>query len=220
MLDGGVVDAENAVVVERADDHGHGIAVEQQPERGLALLQFGDVDAQADDAAVLGQPLLDQDAAAVGQRLLVAFAGLIQPLEPLGDPLLFAADRFGIVAALDADADGVLQPRARREQIGAALVDLGVFLVPENVASLGIEEHDALRQDVDRLAQSFVRFSRLGDRGLRFARACARFRRFPHGTRRLRPESFGPGFAGRPGTLAIAACFSFFFCPWPDLRHC
>ena len=38
MLDRGVVDAEDALVVQRADDHRHGIAVEQQPERGLALL--------------------------------------------------------------------------------------------------------------------------------------------------------------------------------------
>jgi len=35
------------------------------------------------DAAVLGQPLLDQDAAAVGQDLLVALAGLIELAEPL-----------------------------------------------------------------------------------------------------------------------------------------
>ncbi len=168
MLDRGIVDAKDALVVQRADDHGHGIAVEQQPERGLALLQLGDVDAQADDAAVLGQPLLDQDAAAVAQGLLVALAGLIKPFEPLRDPLFLAADRFGIIAALDADADGILQPRARLEQVGAAAVDLGVFLVPENVASLGVEEHDALRQDVDRLAQPLVGFPRFRNRGFRF----------------------------------------------------
>ena len=78
MLDRGIVDAEDAFAVERADDHRHRVAVEQQPERRLALLQFGDIDAQADDAAILGQPLLDQDDAAVGQRLLVPFAGLIK----------------------------------------------------------------------------------------------------------------------------------------------
>ena len=77
MGDRGVVDADDALIVQRADDHGNGIAVEQQPERGLALLQFGDVDAEADDAAVLGQPLLDQDDAAIGELLLVAVAGLI-----------------------------------------------------------------------------------------------------------------------------------------------
>ncbi len=112
MLDRGVVDAEDAFAVQRADDHRHRIAVEQQPERGLALLQLGDIDAQADDAAVLGQPLLDQDDAAVGQGLLVALAGLVELGQPLGDPFFLAADRFRIVAARDADADGVLQPRA------------------------------------------------------------------------------------------------------------
>ena len=104
---------------------GTGIAVEQQPERGLALLQLGDVDAQADDAAVLGQPFLDQDDAAVGQHLLMALAGLIQLLDPLGDPFFLAADRFRIIAARDADADRVLEPRARLEQVRAAAVDLG-----------------------------------------------------------------------------------------------
>ena len=166
MFDGGVVDAENALVVERADDHGDGVAVEQQPERGLALLQLGDVDAQADDAAVLGQPLLDQDDAAVGQCLLVASVGLVQFGQPLGDPLILAADRFRIVAALDTDANGILQPGARLEQVGAAVVDLGILLVPENVAPVGVEKHDALRQDVDRLTQPLVGFSRLRDRRL------------------------------------------------------
>src|SRR6202022_3468170 len=166
MLDRGIVDAQDALVVQRADDHGNGVAVEQQPKRGLALLQLGNVDAQADDATVLGQPLLDQDAAAVAKDLLVAVAGLIQSGQPLGDPLLFAADRFRIIAALDADADGILQPRARPEKVRTAVVDLGILLVPENVAPIGVEKHDALRQDVDRLAQPFMRFSRVGNRGL------------------------------------------------------
>ena len=38
----------------RKHEHRHRVVVEQQPERGLALLQVGDVDAQADDAAVAG----------------------------------------------------------------------------------------------------------------------------------------------------------------------
>ena len=87
--------------------------------------------------------------------------------EPLGDPLLLAADRFRIVAALDTDADGVLQPRARPEQVGAAVVDLGVFLVPENVAAFGVEKHDAFRQEVDGFAQALMGFSRIRDRGFR-----------------------------------------------------
>ena len=154
------------IVRKRADDHRNRIAVEQQPKRSLSLLKFGNVDAEADDAAVLGQPLLDQDAAAVGKDLLVALAGLIELAEPLGDPLFLAADRFRIIAAFDADPDRILQPRARHKQIGTAAVDLRIFFVPENVAAFGVEKHDALRQDVDRLAQSLVGFSRLGNRRL------------------------------------------------------
>ncbi len=112
MLDGGIVDAEDAFAIQRADDHRHRIAIEQQPERGLALLQLGDIDAQTDDAAVLRQPLLDQDDAAIGQRLLMALAGLVEFCQPLGDPCFLAAGRFRIVTALDADPNGVLQPRA------------------------------------------------------------------------------------------------------------
>ena len=86
MRDRGVIHGDDVLVVQRADDHGHGVAVEQEAERRLALLQFGDVDAQADDAAVVGQALVDQDDAAVRQRLLVPRAGLIELSQPLGDP--------------------------------------------------------------------------------------------------------------------------------------
>src|SRR5213595_3804911 len=65
VLDRSVVDGENTLVAQRADDHRNRIAVEQQPERGLPLFQLGDIDAQADDAAILGQALIDQDDATV-----------------------------------------------------------------------------------------------------------------------------------------------------------
>jgi hypothetical protein len=42
----------------------------------------------------------------------MALAGLVEPGDPLGNPFLLAADGFRIVAARDADANGVLQPRA------------------------------------------------------------------------------------------------------------
>ena len=139
VLDRSVVDGENAFVTQRADDHRNRIAVEQQPERGLPLLQLGDIDAQADDAAILGQAFIDQDDAAVGQRLLMPLAGLVQLLEPRGDPFFLAPECLRIIAARDADADGILQPCARLEQVRTAAVHLRIFLVPENIAAFGIE---------------------------------------------------------------------------------
>ena len=75
----------------------------------------------------------------------------------------FMACGFRIVAAGDADAQRVFEARAFSEQIGGLAVDLGILLVPENVAAFGIENHDALRQQVDGLAQPLMRFARLDD---------------------------------------------------------
>ena len=152
------------MIVERVDEHRHRVAVEQQAERGFALFHLGDVDAQADNAAVAGAPLLDQDTASVGQALLVPAARVVETLEPFGDPFFLTADRFRIVAAGDADAQRVLQARARLEQVSAAPIDVGVLLVPQDVAPLRVEEDDALRQDVDRVAQPLVGFPRLRNR--------------------------------------------------------
>ena len=110
-------------------------------------------------------PLLDQDAAAVRQPLLVALARAVELRQALGEPLLLAPLGRRIVSAHDADAQRVLEPRADFEQIGAALVDVGVLLVPEDVAAFLVEEDDALRQDLDGFAQARVGGTRLGDRG-------------------------------------------------------
>src|SRR5207245_2589947 len=61
--------------IARADDHRHRIRVEQQAERGLALLQLGDVDAQADDARLgnrsLGRGALAHEFADPGRTAAV-----------------------------------------------------------------------------------------------------------------------------------------------------
>ena len=208
MRDRGVVDAENALVVERADDHGDRVAVEQQAERGLALLQFGDVDAQADDAAVIGAALLDQDDAAIRQRLLVALAGLMQLLQPRGDPFVLVAGRFRIVAAGDADAQRIFEARALRKQIGGLAVDLGILLVPENVAAFGIEDHDALRQQVDRLAQPLMRFARFGDGGFGFRTALHELVAFGGRMRRARKSRLARLSAASSKHVALSLfCF-------------
>src|SRR5262245_22289486 len=47
MLDRGVVDGQNTLIAQRADDHRNRVAIEQETERRLALLQLGDVGALA-----------------------------------------------------------------------------------------------------------------------------------------------------------------------------
>jgi hypothetical protein len=42
----------------------------------------------------------------------MALAGLIELLDPFGDPFFLAPGRFRIIAARDANADGVLEPRS------------------------------------------------------------------------------------------------------------
>ena len=97
----------------------------------------------------------------------MALAGLMELGHALGDPLLLAADRFRIIAARNTGPQRIGHAHARFEQVGAAAVDLRVFLVPEDVAAFGVQKHDALRQQIDRLAQPLVRFASLGHRRFR-----------------------------------------------------
>ena len=83
----------------------------------------------------------------------MALAGIVEQRQSFGQPLLLAPNRLGVIAAPDADAQGVGQAHALAEEVGRAVIDLGVLLVPQNVAALGIEEDDPLGQHVERLAQ-------------------------------------------------------------------
>ena len=134
-------------------------------------LLFGDVDAKPDDAAVAGAPLLDQDGVPVSQLLLVASIRVEEFVQPRRHPLFFAAERLRIVAALDADSQRVGQPGTGLEQMGAALVDVDVLLVPKDVAPFGVEEHNAFRKNVDGIAQPRGGFPRFQNRdcGLGFS---------------------------------------------------
>ncbi len=127
---------------------------EGQPKGQRLLLHLRDVDAEPDDPPVGGRALLDHQPPPIGDALLMADAGVLQPGQPLFDPFLLAAHRVRVVPAGHADAQGVLELAARFEKIGGAVVDLGVALVPEDVAALTIEKDDALGQGVDRFAQT------------------------------------------------------------------
>ena len=116
---------------------------------GLTL-HLGDVDAQTDQPAVGGAPVLHHQPASVGELLLQPLArGVLQLGEAFGDPRLLPAGRFGVVAALDADPQGLGELAARGEEVGGAVVDLGVARVPEDVTPLGVQEDDALGKGVD-----------------------------------------------------------------------
>ena len=98
----------------------------------------------------------------------------------------------------------------RPKQIGTALIDIGVFLVPQNVTAFGIEKDQTMRQNIDRVPEPLVWAWRACSMA---ASASARFRTISPisaETRRLLLESFGLGLAGRPVPRAIAACFGIF----------
>ncbi len=128
-------------------------AAQRQPQRLGLLLHLGDVDPEPDHPAIGGRALLDHQPAAVGDALLVAHARILHQRHALADPRLLAADGIGIIPPRHPDPERVLQPAPGREQIGRAVVDFGVALVPEDVAAFAVEEDNALGQGVDGLAQ-------------------------------------------------------------------
>src|SRR3984957_10258168 len=87
----------------------------------------------------------------------MAAAGVAELREALSDPFLLATGGLGIVPARDANAQRVLQACTRLEQVGAALVDVGVLLFPENVTALGVEKYEAVGKDVDGVTQAGMR---------------------------------------------------------------
>ena len=78
MADCRAVYVEDGVIVATIDDHRRWVVIEQQPERRFALLQFGDVDAQADYTTVAGATFVDQDATAIRQILFVSSARMVK----------------------------------------------------------------------------------------------------------------------------------------------
>src|SRR5690242_11970916 len=79
------------------------------PQCGLRLLQFGDVDAQARDAAAPHAPLRDQHDPTVAQPLLEHAVRLEMPPEPLGDPVGLVSGAFADLAVRYAEAQDLLE---------------------------------------------------------------------------------------------------------------
>ncbi len=70
-------------------------------ERFFAVLQLGDVGADADDRAVGGLVVADLDPSPVAQLRLEGGARLGAELEAVGEPLLVLFDGYGDIAALE-----------------------------------------------------------------------------------------------------------------------
>src|SRR5262249_46527767 len=102
-------------------------------------------------------------------------SGIVEQSQSFRDPGLLATRRRWVVASFNANAQGIFEPHADLEEVGAALIDLGVLPVPKDVAPFRIEKDE--RQDLNGIAQSRVgplcfrksgfRFGlRLGESGL------------------------------------------------------
>ena len=121
---------------------GTGLLLNSSRNELLALLDFGDVDANADVAAVGGATLFDDDIAAGRQALLEPVGRQPMPREPLREPLLLAADGVGVLAAREAVAKDVFEAHAGDDLLGQA-VGLGVVPVPQHETVVGIHQRDA-----------------------------------------------------------------------------
>ncbi len=113
-------------------------------------------------------------------------AGVAQHLQPAAQPFILVSDSFGIVAPRHPDPQRVLQPRAGGEEVGGAMVDLGVALVPQDVAALGVQEDDALGQGVQRGRQALLGQARVS---LGAGDGAAREQRLGHGGRQAPPKA-------------------------------
>ena len=165
MGDRGVVGRQDALAVDGADEHRHRV-LESNSRRNEASRCF--ISVMSTRRPMMPPSLVLRSSISTTRpsesTCSCGAPGLRIKVEPLGDPLLLAAEGRRIVAARHADAQRVLELDADFEEVGAALVDVGVLLVPQDVASLAVEEDDALRQNVDRFAQAPFRRLRVAHR--------------------------------------------------------
>src|SRR3984957_17162500 len=132
MRDDGVVDGEESERLAIEYPHRNRIAVEQKAEFLLALLEVGDVDAQA-DAADLRAPFFDPAPPTGCDLVPEPDLRLAMLREALREPLLLAACGFRKTAAREANAQHVLEAGAGRDDVAGGVEQLLVFPVAQRV---------------------------------------------------------------------------------------
>ena len=105
----------------------------------LALLEFGDVGAQADRAPVIGHAVADVQPPAIGELLFIGPLWVALAFEFLAHPFFRVVGRLGEQAAFDAGADDVLITRAGHYKGGARRMIFAVFFVALHQAIVGVE---------------------------------------------------------------------------------
>ncbi len=130
-------------------------------QRFLAPLQIGDVDTDA-DAAAIGRPaLLDPHPAVAPQVLLEGAVVTPVPRGPLGEPLLLAPDSLEVVPSLDAEAHRVCEVCTDLNGVAGGIVELEELPVEKKVAPLRIEQDKSFGHDFEGVHQASVRLLQL-----------------------------------------------------------
>src|SRR5207244_20486 len=99
--------------------------------------------------------------AAVGELLLDGAREIAMPPHAIFDPFLLAPDGRWNLPRLDDGARDILEARARHQLLSAISVAAPVDLVAHDEAVVAVEDHEAFRHALDRVAQKRFRPLRL-----------------------------------------------------------
>ena len=156
MGDGGRIDGEEAQRLDIEQPHRHRVLLKQQAERLLALLEFGDVDADADIAAACEAAFLDANPAAIGPALLLRAAVAGMAIQAIAQPFLFPSDTVQIGAALKPEPQHVPEWHADLHHAIELGIELDIAAVPEHQAVICIEYRDAFPHRRENAAEEGV----------------------------------------------------------------
>ena len=130
--------------------HRQRVLLEQQPERSLAAFQVGNIDTDADAAAVRGPPFLDPSPSVARQLLLVGALRQGMAGHAFAEPFLLAPDGVGILAMPQAGTKDVVEAGALDDGRRIGSIELGILPVPQHQPIVLVEYRQWLRGSVPR----------------------------------------------------------------------